>query len=152
MKVLMVCLGNICRSPMAEGILRDKAIANNLSIETDSCGTANYHTGEPADSRGVRTLANKGIDISDLRARQFRVSDYSDFDLIYCMDLDNYNNIITLAPNQELVKKVRLILDEIEDFEDSSSVPDPYYGGDSGFNHVYDLLDQATNVIIEKYV
>lgn len=148
----MVCLGNICRSPIAEGILRHKLIEQNIEgVETDSAGTSSYHIGEAPDARMRQTAKANGVNIDDLQARQFGVSDYDQFDLIYAMDASNYNNMIALARNDEDKSKVKLILNEINPGA-NNAVPDPYYGGDEGFQHVYDLLDESTDVIIEKYV
>lgn len=148
----MVCLGNICRSPIAEGILRHKLKSQGIThVETDSAGTSSFHVGEAPDRRMRATAIQNGVDIEDLRARQFVPADFDRFDLIYAMDQSNYNNIIALAQTEDEKNKVRLILNEIEP-EANKAVPDPYYGGDEGFQHVFDLLDEATNVIIEKYV
>ncbi len=142
MKVLMVCLGNICRSPIAEGILREKASALNLDIETDSAGTSAFHVGESPDGRMLLTAKKNGVDISDLRARQFIKEDFTRFDLIYAMDQSNYDNIVKLAENETEKSKVKLILNESIP-NSNAEVPDPYYGGDQGFQHVIDLLDEA---------
>ncbi len=148
----MVCLGNICRSPIAEGILRHKLQEQNIEgVETDSAGTSSYHIGEAPDSRMRQTAIANGVNIDDLQARQFVSSDYDEFDLIYAMDSSNYNNMITLARNKEDKSKVKLILNEVNAGA-NNAVPDPYYGGDEGFQHVFDLLDVATDIIIEKYV
>lgn len=150
MKILMVCLGNICRSPIAEGILRQKAREQGLRIETDSAGTSSFHIGEAPDRRMRTTAKENGVDIDDLRARQFVPADFDRFDLIYAMDQSNYNNIIALAGSEDEKAKVKMILNEVNP-ESNEAVPDPYYGGEEGFQHVFDLLDEATNVIIEKY-
>ena len=148
----MVCLGNICRSPIAEGILRHKLKEQKIEgVETDSAGTSSYHIGEAPDSRMRLTAKENGVNIDDLSARQFGQEDYDEFDLIYAMDSSNYNNMIALARNEEEKSKVRLILNEITPGA-NSAVPDPYYGGAEGFQYVFDLLDDATDKIIEKYV
>ena len=149
MKVLMVCLGNICRSPIAEGLLRQKAEDIGLNVVTDSAGTAAYHVGESPDHRMVLTAKNNGIDISDLRARQFVKADYDNFDLIYAMDQSNYDNMLKLAESDEDRDKLRLILNESSPGS-NAEVPDPYYGGDQGFQHVIDLLDLAVEKVIER--
>ena len=146
----MVCLGNICRSPMADGLLRHKVQRDGISATVDSAGTANYHVGGPPDERMTETAMQNGIDISNLRARQFEVPDFDNFDLIYVMDQSNYSNVTRLARNEKDITKVKLILLELGESERISEVPDPYYGGQGGFDHVYDLLDRATDVIIEK--
>ena len=150
MKILMVCLGNICRSPLAEGILRRRAKQNDLSIEVDSAGTSAYHVGNPPDVRSVQVANKNWIDLTSQRARQFRVSDFSNFDIIYAMDLENYNNILKLVSSKEEEEKVKLILNEIEP-NSNSSVPDPYYGGNEGFENVYKMLDIACSKIITKF-
>ena len=150
MKVLMVCLGNICRSPLADGLLRHKVKRDGIVATVDSAGTANYHVGGPPDERMTETAMNNGIDLSSLRARQFGVSDFDSFDLIYVMDQSNYSNVTRLARNEKDINKVKLILLELGESERISEVPDPYYGGQGGFDHVFDLLDRATDVIIEK--
>lgn len=148
----MVCLGNICRSPIAEGILRQKIQDQGINhVLTDSAGTSSYHIGEAPDARMRQTAKSNGVNIDDLRARQFGVADYDEFDLIYAMDSSNYNNMLALARNEEDKAKVKLILNEMNPGA-NNAVPDPYYGEDDGFQHVYDLLDKATDVIIDKYV
>jgi protein-tyrosine phosphatase len=149
MKVLMVCLGNICRSPMADGLLRKKVNELGLSVSVDSAGTAGYHSGEKPDPRMRATAKKLGVNIDDLRARQFVVKDFDDFDLIYAMDASNYNNILSLARNDSDRSKVELILNELEPGK-NLQVPDPYYGGEQGFIDVFNLLDAATDKIIQK--
>jgi protein-tyrosine phosphatase len=145
-KILMVCLGNICRSPLAEGILKSK-VTNTIVV--DSAGTANYHVGLPPDKRSVAVARKHGIDISNLRGRQFDVSDFDTFDLIYVMDESNYQNIVKLARNPDDIAKVKLILNEVHDNK-NFEVPDPYYGGDQGFENVYQMLDEACTIIAKK--
>jgi len=146
MKILMVCLGNICRSPLAEGILKSKS----TSIIIDSAGTAGYHIGKPPDIRSIE-IANKfNIDLTNQRARQFSNNDFNDFDKIYAMDNDNYSKIISLAKNQAEINKVDLILNETYP-EEFRSVPDPYYGGEQGFEDIFHLLDKACDIIANKY-
>ena len=135
---------------MADGLLRHKVQRDGISATVDSAGTANYHVGGPPDERMTETAMNNGIDISFLRARQFEVPDFDNFDLIYVMDQSNYSNVTRLARNEKDITKVKLILLELGESERISEVPDPYYGGQGGFDHVYDLLDRATDVIIEK--
>jgi protein-tyrosine phosphatase len=148
-KVLMVCLGNICRSPMAEGILRNKVEQSGVEIEVDSCGTAGYHVGESPDSRATQKAKQYNIDISMLRGRQFSAADFDRFDQIYVMDVHNYSNVLAVASGDADSEKVKLILDLIHPGE-SMSVPDPYYGGDDGFENVYSLLDNACDVIVKN--
>ena len=144
MKILMVCLGNICRSPLAEGILKSKA--KNLNLTVDSAGTANYHIGKNPDIRSIEIAKKHGIDIKNQIARQFIKNDFKNFDVIYAMDKQNYYDIIQQASNDFDKKKVKLILNEININIDS--VPDPYYGGENGFNKVYEMLDKACEKII----
>ncbi len=146
-RILMVCLGNICRSPLAEGILKSKVNSNEVLV--DSAGTAAYHVGNLPDPRSIETGLTYGIDIRNQRARAFSQSDFDNFDLIYAMDRSNYKNIINLARNAEDIAKVSLILNEIDSTEDRE-VPDPYYGGTSGFENVYQLLDAACERIAVK--
>lgn len=147
MKILMVCLGNICRSPLAEGILQSKV--NSDFIQVDSAGTAAYHIGNLPDSRSIDVARKYGIDLTHQRARQFSVDDFDAFDFIYAMDESNYQNILALAKSEEDVSKVKLILNETNPDTDAS-VPDPYYGGDEGFENVYYMLDEACEIIAEK--
>ena len=148
-KVLMVCLGNICRSPMAQGILENKINALGSSIEVDSAGTASYHVGEPPDSRAIDKTAHYDIDISAYRGRQFTVRDFDEFDHIFAMDYSNYENILSLARNDADRQKVQMILNLIYPGE-NMSVPDPYYGGDDGFENVYQLLDNACDLFLKE--
>ena len=142
----MVCLGNICRSPLAEGILKSKA----KNLEVDSAGTAGYHIGKQPDIRSIDIAKKHDIDLTSQRARQFSTRDFDDFNKIYVMDNDNYSKIISLARNQEDMDKVDLILNEIYPNE-FQSVPDPYYGGDEGFKNIYSLLEEACLIIAKKY-
>lgn len=151
MKILMVCLGNICRSPMAEGILRDKISKFSLDIEVDSAGTAAYHVGEAPDSRMIETAMSKGINISDLRARQFCVNDFDVFDKIYAMDASNLSNMQKLARNKSDLEKLDLLLNCKDSFL-NKSVPDPYYGGEDGFFNVYDILEESIEFILKNKI
>ncbi len=150
MKILMVCLGNICRSPMAEGILRTKAEQKGLAVEVDSCGTADYHVGENPDPRSVEKSKEHNIDISSLCGRQFSVEDFDYFDIILTMDSQNYRDIQKLARDEKDLQKVKLILDYLYPGEDKG-VPDPYYGEDDGFEKVFQLLDQASEAFIRTH-
>jgi protein-tyrosine phosphatase len=144
----MVCLGNICRSPLADGLLRDKVRKRNLPVIVDSAGTSAHHVGNGPDARMVSTAKRFGLDISGLRSRQFQVTDFDSFDLIYVMDKENLKNVAKLARNSDDLKKVTLILNLITP-DKNQEVPDPYYGGEAGFLDVYSLLDQATDHIIQ---
>ena len=143
----MVCLGNIYRSPLAEGILKSKLPENIFFV--DSAGTANYHIGRQPDHRSIETAKKYGVDITNQRGRQFVVSDFDDFDYIYAMDSTNFNDIISLSRNINDASKIKLILDELADV-DTADVPDPYYGVSQGFENVYRILDSACNIIANK--
>ena len=146
-RVLMVCLGNICRSPLAEGILRSKVDQKRVLI--DSAGTGGWHVGHLPDVRSVETARSYGLDITGQRCRKFSYQDFSDFDLIYVMDRSNLSDVLDLAQGSEDREKVKLILDEL--FPDEMrEVPDPYYGGAGGFDKVYRLLDEACEVIANR--
>ncbi len=143
----MVCLGNICRSPLAEGILKSKVDPNKIYI--DSAGTSNYHVGHSPDERSVAVAQQNKLDITSQKGRQFKASDFDEYDYIYVMDMSNYHDVISLARNEEDKKKVKLILNEIFP-EENVEVPDPYHGGNEGFNNVYKMLDEACEVIAKK--
>jgi protein-tyrosine phosphatase len=145
----MVCLGNICRSPMAEGVFRNRVEKAGRRIIVDSCGTSDYHVGQVPDYRAVKTLQRHGIDISGLAARQFKVEDFDNFDHIFVMDASNLMNILALTRNQQDKDKVSLLLEEVYPGE-NRSVPDPYFGGIDGFNEVYQILDKAAVKFIDK--
>ena len=144
----MVCLGNICRSPLAEGILSSKVDPEKVFV--DSAGTSDYHIGHSPDPRSVSIAQNRKLDITSQKGRQFSVSDFDEFDHIYVMDISNLKDVLALARNESDRNKVSLILDELFPGE-NVEVPDPYYGGDDGFGKVYDMLDEACEVIAEKY-
>lgn len=146
-KVLMVCLGNICRSPLAEGILQSKF--DRKQVQVDSAGTSNYHVDEKPDPRSIEVALKNGLDINHQRCRQFKVGDFDEYDFIYVMDQSNYDNVIKLSRNEEDRKKVKLILDELYP-EEKREVPDPYFGGKRGFDEVYEMLDESTDRIVEK--
>ncbi len=150
MKILMICLGNICRSPLAEGILQQKANMSNLDWEIDSCGTGGWHAGEKPDIRSIEVAKKNGIDISKQQARKLRCTDIDNFDKLYVMDKQNYEDVLRNCHTDEEKKKVKLILAEVEGW-DSAEVPDPYYGGKDGFDKVFAMLDQACDAIVEKY-
>lgn len=143
----MVCLGNICRSPLAEGILKSKVDPTKVFI--DSAGTSNYHVGDSPDYRSVSVAKENKLDITSQKGRQFEVSDFDEFDYIYVMDMSNYNDVISLARNEDDKEKVKLILNEIFPGE-NVEVPDPYHGGNDGFTKVYKMLDEACEVVAKK--
>ncbi|MGW9686561.1 low molecular weight protein-tyrosine-phosphatase [Flagellimonas sp. 2504JD1-5] len=145
-KVLMVCLGNICRSPLAEGVLKSKVDPDKIFV--DSAGTAGYHVGNPPDERSIAVAKKYGLDISTQKCRKFSEADFLEFDHIYAMDRSNFSNIIKLAGSKEDERKVKLLLDEV-DFG-LSEVPDPYYGGSDGFEKVYEMVDLACEAIAKR--
>jgi protein-tyrosine phosphatase len=149
MKILMVCLGNICRSPMADGLLRKKVKDNGLAVEVDSAGTGDWHVGDPPDERMRITAKANGLSIDELRGRQFEVSDFDRFDQIYVMDHSNYENVVALARNKQDKEKVDLLLN-LSNPNKNIEVPDPYFGGEEGFQQVFNLIDQATDRLIEQ--
>ena len=149
MRVLMVCLGNICRSPMADGWLRHKAAKYDLDLLVDSAGTSGYHVGEKPDPRMRKWALQYDVDLEPLRARQFTVDDFDCFDTIFAMDRSNLQNILKLARTDADKQKVRLMLNELNPGEDQE-VPDPYYGGTDGFIHVIELLDRATDAFLRN--
>jgi len=143
MKILMVCLGNICRSPLAEGIMQHLAKREGLDWEVDSAGTGNWHVGEGPDKRSVRTARDQGVDISGQVCRLFRISDFDTFDQILVMDRSNLSDILALARNAEDEKKVSLLLGD-------KIVPDPYYD-DTQFLPVFKMIEQGCRHFIEKH-
>lgn len=150
MKILMVCHGNICRSPLADGLLRKKAKALHLPLMVDSAGTSDYHKGEAPDNRMTEVAKRFGTDLSYLRARPIVPADLDEFDVIYTMDRENYWNVMSMCKTKDQENKIIPILDLIYP-EQNRSVPDPYYGGEQGFIEVYKMLDKATDKIIELY-
>jgi len=143
----MVCLGNICRSPLAEGILKSKLVRANVVI--DSAGTGAYHIDQKPDNRSIAVAKINGVDITDQRARKFLVEDFDTFDIIYVMDNENYRDVIEMARNEDDIVKVKMILNEVFPNE-NLDVPDPYLGGDFGFKNVYKMLDEACEIIAKK--
>ena len=143
----MVCLGNICRSPLAEGILSLKG--KHLNLEVDSAGKAAYHIGKQPDIRSIEIAKKYNINLNQQRARQFSRADFDKFDIIYAMDTNNYAHLISLASNETERNKIRMILNEINP-KAYQSVPEPYYGGENGFQDVYNMLDKACDKIIQN--
>ena len=146
-KVLMVCLGNICRSPLAEGILQSKV--DTSRIEVSSAGTGGWHVGELPDPRSIEIAQQHGLDITGQRGKQFSTYDFEIYDHIFVMDTSNYRDVIKLATSVSEKDKVHLILDETFPGE-KSDVPDPYHGGDEGFKNVYRMLDDACEKIANR--
>lgn len=146
MKILMVCLGNICRSPMAEGIMRAKIEKYKLDAEVDSAGFESIHTGDAPDFRAIRAMKQHGIDISGQRSRLFRESDFTNFDRIYVMDSGNFHDVKSKDKNGIQMQKVDYILNILNPGS-NKPVPDPFYGGDQGFEKTYELLNSAIELI-----
>jgi protein-tyrosine phosphatase len=151
-KVLFVCMGNICRSPTAEAVFR-KLIGKHPELNNvvvDSCGTIGYHLGEPSDPRSVAAAKSRGYDLSDIRARKLTKEDLVDFTYILTMDRENYRNSVSLANGDIfLTRKVRLFLDYSKNYQ-LDEVPDPYYGGPKGFDQVIDLIEDASEGLIKE--
>ncbi len=151
MKILMVCLGNICRSPLAEGILQHKANANSLNIQVDSAGTGNYHIGEPPHVLSQKVAKENGVNITQQKCRQFKKTDFEIFDKIYVMDSDNYNDVKRIAGSYFNENKIDLLLNELY-LNENREVPDPWFGGIEDFKKVYAMLDAACEVVINKFL
>lgn len=147
-KIVFVCLGNICRSAMAQGILEAKAKEEGIKLFVDSAGTSDYHIGNAPDERMQAKALEYDIDISNQQARQFVYEDFEKFDYIFAMDRSNYNNVLSLAKTDTEKNKVSLFLNCSYPNE-NRNVPDPYYGGEAGFEEVYQLLDNACDVFIK---
>lgn len=145
----MVCLGNICRSPMAEGIMRKKLEDAGIDATVDSAGTSNYHIGEHPDDRAIRCMRQLGIDISYLRARQFSPYDFQQFDYIFTMDENNHKNVLALAQSSMEKNKVTMMLDVLHPGK-KRSVPDPWFGEMDGFFDVAEMLDEACERFVVK--
>lgn len=143
-KILMVCLGNICRSPLAHAILESKLPSDKFTV--DSAGTGDYHIGQLPDHRSITAAKKNGLDLTTQRCRQFKVSDFDTFDIIYVMDYSNYENVIKLARNASDIAKVKMILDD-NNTSSSPAVPDPYWGTATDFDEVYSLLDDVCEKI-----
>lgn len=148
MKILMVCLGNICRSPLAEGILTHLLEEQNLNWEFDSAGTGSWHIGEPPHKESINVAHQNGIDITRQRARQFSTQDFENYDLILAMDSENYNNIVSMTKDEGHKEKVELILNYAFPGK-NMAVPDPYFTG--GFDNVFALLQNACIQLLKKH-
>ena len=148
-KILMVCLGNICRSPLAEGILASKLPKNKFFV--DSAGTGSWHIGRAPDERSITTAKKNGLNIANQKGRQFQKSDFDTFDYIYVMDTSNYSNVIDLAKNENQREKVQLLMDELFPNE-NVDVPDPYYGIPNGFDMVYEMINEACELIAKRLI
>jgi protein-tyrosine phosphatase len=152
MKILMVCLGNICRSPVAEGVLRHLSVKKNLALDIDSAGTAGYHIGEQPDKRSIKNAKKNGVDISKLKARKFSIADFDEFDRIFVMDENNYKNVISISSEKHHHQKVDFLLNQLFPGK-NLPVPDPYYGNENEFENVFQLIykacDKLTDVLSE---
>ena len=146
-KVLMVCLGNICRSPLAEGLLKSKLPPDHFVV--DSAGTSNYHIGQLPDSRSIQIAKSHNINISNQRGRQFKIRDFDIYDFIYVMDNSNFQCLSGQARTNYDKKKIKLILAEIENMP-LRDVPDPYYGGSEGFDSVINLLEDTLENFLQS--
>jgi len=149
LRVLMVCWGNICRSPTAEGILRSLADQRGVAIEVDSAGTSDEHHGSPPDRRAIAEAARRGIDISGQRSRPIRSSDFDDFDLILTADEMVDRRVRRQAPGNARARIMRMT-ESLPDFDDFPEVPDPYYGNAADYREVYDLLERSMNEFLES--
>ena len=150
MKILMVCLGNICRSPLAEGILQDKASKAGLAWSVDSAGTNHYHTGDAPHPLSQKVAKLNGIDICNQRARNFVAEDFEVFDKIYALAGDVLNDIRRIAKNKFDAGKVDLLMNEVYPGK-NMDVPDPWFGPEPGYHEVYKMLDKVCDAIIDKY-
>ncbi|MEZ7498846.1 low molecular weight protein-tyrosine-phosphatase [Flavobacterium sp. Arc3] len=148
-KILMVCLGNICRSPLAEGILASKLPNNKFTV--DSAGTGSWHIGHAPDARSIAEAKNHNLDISTQRGRQFKTADFDTYDYIYVMDNSNYSDVLDLTENPAHKDKVKIILNELYPNE-NVDVPDPYFGMTNGFEIVYAMLDEVCDIIADKLI
>lgn len=149
MKILMVCLGNICRSPLAEGIMQRKINEHGLDWQVDSAGTGAWHIGELPDRRSIATARQRGIDLTCQRARQLKPHDLDRFDLILAMDSQNYRDILRLATTDAQREKVHLIMNFVTP-DRNQAVPDPYWD-DNGFEKVFEMLEEACGRVVERF-
>ena len=149
MKILMVCLGNICRSPLAEGILQHKAVHAGLDWTVESAGTNGFHTGEAPHHLSQKVAKQNGIDISAQVSRQFVADDLEKYDLIYAMATDVMDDIRRIAGNRMNESKVKYFRHELE--SGVNDVPDPWYGDEDGYTEVYDLIDRTSDMIVQRY-
>ena len=151
-KVLFVCMGNICRSPTAHGVFRKLVTESDYAerIEIDSAGTHAYHVGEPPDQRATQTALARGIDIEDLRARRAEADDFLAFDYVLAMDQDNYHSLSRICP-RGMERKLGLFMDYAPELR-RREVPDPYYGGQQGFDQVFDMVEAAARGLLDDIV
>lgn len=147
--ILMVCLGNICRSPLAEGLLASKLPKDTFFV--DSAGTGHWHIGKKPDDRSIAVARKNGLDISNQRGKQFTAADFERYDYIYVMDHTNYSDVLAMAKNDAQKSKVKMILNELFPGE-NVDVPDPYYGSQFGFDSVYEMLNETCDIIAKKLI
>ena len=145
LRVLVVCLGNICRSPLGEAVLRDAAMRRNLRIQVDSAGTGGWHVGQPPDRRSIDEACRRGLDISQQRGRKVQREDLEAFDVLLAMDQQNLKDLQRLAKNDEELRKIQLFM------PDGREVPDPYHGTMRDFAHVFDWAEGAADLWMEKW-
>ena len=150
-KILFVCLGNICRSPLAEGIMLKLISDKKLDLIVDSAGTAKFHVGEAPDARTITNAKNHDVNLTALRARQFSEKDFDEFDTIYVMDNSNMANVLGLSKNEIQSQKVELFLNTLHPNK-NMEVPDPYFGGDEGFEDVFNMIYATCEKIAEKHI
>ena len=148
-KILMVCLGNICRSPLAEGLLASKLPKDKFIV--DSAGTGHWHVGKQPDHRSIEVAKRNGLDISGQKGKLFSAADFDAFDYIYVMDSTNYDDVLQLAKTDAQKAKVKMILNELFPGE-NVDVPDPYYGLANGFDNVYQMLDETCDIIAKNLI
>ncbi len=149
-KILFVCLGNICRSPLAEGIMLHYIQNCNLPIEVDSAAISDYHIGEHPDTRTIKNALKHGIDLRPLKARQFQTSDFSTFDKIFVKDHSHYQYLKTMAPNENNMRKVDYLMNVLYPNQ-NIEVPDPYYGTEADFEEVFQMIHAACLKIVQNY-
>ena len=149
MRILFVCMGNICRSPTAEGVMRRLVADAGLDIEIDSAGTGAWHTGEPPDSRATLAARRRGITLEGA-ARQVTREDFDEFDLLIALDRGNLRELLAIAPDEDAAEKVRLLREFDPGAGGELDVPDPYYGGDRGFETVLDMVEAACRGLIDE--
>ncbi len=150
MNILMVCLGNICRSPLAEGVLQHKAAAAGLDWQVDSAGTNGYHVGEAPHKLSQKVAKMNGIDIGNQKARRFSASDFKNYDKIYAMADEVIDEMKWIAGDKYDASKVDLLMNELHPGK-NEDIPDPWYGTEPGYHKTYEMIDQATDALIEKY-
>ena len=147
MNVLFVCLGNICRSPIAEGIFDKLQKEKNLNWRSDSAGTSGWHIDEKPDRRSIQIAIQNGVDLSKQRSRKLKSSDFKEFDYIIAMDKSNFNNILSIQPD-ESISKIKL-LRTFDTIDTDADVPDPYYGGDEGFRNCFEMIERSCINLID---